>query len=199
MKNLTSNSAKYEPTTVHQLLGRYNGLFYAAALGLSALIGSGVAMAETAQAQTSAASNETQQQVSLSSEVFVIRTETDAGGIEKTVLKTPAEVTVIPGDRLRFILKYANRTGQDVTGFKATNPMPSSVQFAEAAEDWAEVSVDGGQNWGELTALTVETVDGDTKITRAATPADVTHVRWVFNDVIAKDASGTVSFNGVIK
>ncbi len=188
------------------ILNRYHTLFYATALGVSAFIGSAFAFSSTAHAQTiyvqiSAAQNAVQDQVSLSSEVFVIRTENDAQGNEKIILKNPKDVIVIPGDRLKFILKYTNNTGQDVTGFKATNPIPAAVQYIEAAEEWAEVSVDGGKNWGKLEDLSVQANNdtGDTNVLRAATVADVTHVRWVFNNVITKNSSGSVSFNGIVK
>lgn len=191
---------KYDGLFLRQIISRYNGLFYAVALGISALMGSTLAFSNSAQAQTNAAQNAQKNDVSLSSEVFVMRTEKDANGIEQNVLKAPKDIIVIPGDRLKFILKYVNNTGKEVSGFKAVNPMPGSVQFIEAAEDWAEVSVDGGINWGELSTLNVETVTEDgTKISRAATSADVTHVRWVFGDIIAIDGSGSVSFDGVVK
>jgi hypothetical protein len=139
--------------------------------------------------------------VTLASEALIERTETDAAGRERTVLKTPKEVIIVPGDRVVFILKYANKGSEPASGFRATNPMPGPVQFVAAAEDWAEVSVDGGKSWGKLSALSVraKSAAGSGEVTRAATPEDVTHVRWVFSNAIAPGSEGTVSYRGIIK
>lgn len=186
---------------------------YAAALALAAISGSMVAGA--AEAQTAAAPA-AKPAVSLSSEALIERTETDASGAEKTVLKTPSEVKIVPGDRVVFALKYQNNAAVPADGFRATNPMPAPIQFISAAEEWAEVSVDGGKVWGKLASLKVtETVtktaivDADTgkvtspakseQIVRAAEASDVTHVRWVFAEPIAAGAKGSVSYRGVIK
>lgn len=180
----------------HRKYGTMKVFLYAIALCFSAFIGFAFATFSSAHAQEAA-----QSQVSLSSEVFIERTEIDADGNEQIMLKTPKDVVVIPGDRLKFILSYSNNTGQDVTGFKATNPIPSAVAFIDAREDWAQVSVDGGKNWGKLEDLTVETRDesAGTIVTRAASNLDVTHVRWVFNDSIANGAKGELSYNGTVK
>lgn len=139
--------------------------------------------------------------VSLSSEAFIERTEIAADGKESTVLKRPQDVVVVPGDRVLFKLVYANRGSEAASDFRAVNPMPAPVRFVAAAEDWAEVSVDGGKNWGKLETLTVPVAaaEGAPATSRAATPDDVTHVRWVFTTPIAPGASGTISYRGVIK
>ena len=118
-----------------------------------------------------------------------------------TKLFTPKDVAVVPGDNIVFTLLVNNATAQPAIGFKATNPMPSAVSFASVTEDWADVSVDGGKNWGKLANLKVKANDptGTAVVERAATPADVTHVRWVFTDAIAPGATRTVSYRGVVK
>lgn len=173
-----------------------HGLFYVALLCFALIFTSFIISSSAASANIAV-----QNQVSLTSKVFVIRSEKNAAGEEKDVLKTPNDVVVIPGDRLKFILTYTNETGQIVDGFKATNPMPGAVQFSQAAEDWAEVSIDGGNVWDELENLTVETKDAQSEaiVKRAAGPADVTHVRWVFAQSIGVNESGDLSFEGVVK
>jgi hypothetical protein len=139
--------------------------------------------------------------VTIASEALIERTETDAAGKERTVLKAPKDVIIVPGDRVIFTLKYANKGAEPASGFRATNPMPGPVQFVAAAEDWAEVSVDGGKSWGKLAALTVKAkaADGVSEMTRAATAEDVTHVRWFFTNPIAPGSQGSVSYRGIIK
>jgi uncharacterized repeat protein (TIGR01451 family) len=166
---------------------------YGIALIGSALFGSLVA-AGAARAQTA-------NQVTISSEAQIERVETTQDGKERVTYKKPGDVIVIPGDKVVFTLKYANLGGTPATGFKATNPMPGPVQFLGAAEDWAEVSVDGGSNWGRLSALTVKvkTADGLSETVRTAQVEDVTHVRWIFATAIAPGGKGSVSYRGVIK
>jgi uncharacterized repeat protein (TIGR01451 family) len=166
---------------------------YVVALIGAALLGSLTAMG-VAKAQTPTP-------VTLSSEAQIERVEKGADGKERMVYKKPNEVIVVPGDRVVFTLKYANQGTTPATGFRATNPMPGPVQFLAANEDWAEVSVDGGKNWGRLNSLniSVKGVNGAPDSTRPAAPEDVTHVRWVFLNAIAPGTSGTVSYKGVIK
>ncbi len=139
--------------------------------------------------------------VVLTSEAMVERSETDAAGKEKLVLKKPSDVIVVPGDRIIFTLRYVNNGAEPASGFRATNPMPAPVQFVSVAEDWAEVSVDGGKSWGKLAQLkvTAKNADGTGDVLRAATPEDVTHVRWVFATAIPPGATGSVSYRGLIK
>lgn len=139
--------------------------------------------------------------VTLRSDVKIERTERDANGIAKTVLLTPKDIAVVPGDNVIFTLYVNNSGSEPVVGFKAINPMPAAVNFASVWEDWAELSVDGGKVWGKLADLKVKTKnpDGTAISERAATPADVTHVRWVFAEAIAPGAEGILSYRGVVK
>ncbi len=186
---------------------------YALALIAAATSGSLLASASTAKAQApmaaAAAAAQSKPAVSLASEVFVERKIVDAAGKESVSLKKPGEVVIVPGDRVVFKTSYKNNGTDAATGFRATNPMPGPIQFVSAREDWAEVSVDGGVTWGKLAALTVTpkaeaVAEGaapaaTAPTVRAATEADVTHVRWVFNDPIPAGAGGEVSYIGFVK
>ncbi len=139
--------------------------------------------------------------VVLSSEAVIERTEVGPDGKEHVSIKQPKDIIVVPGDRVIFTLKYANNSAEPASGFRATNPMPGPVQFVSAGEAWAEVSVDGGTNWGKLEDLKVVKPAGEgiSAEPHAASVEDVTHVRWVFANAIAPGAKGSVSFRGVIK
>lgn len=171
-------------------------LVYAAALAGAACIGSLAAYASPAHAQAATAAR-----VLLTSDALIERIEVGDNGQEKSSLKKPSDVIVTPGDRVVFTLKYKNQGALPATGFRATNPMPGPVQFIAVVEDWAEVSVDGGKNWGKLANLTVQakSADGLTDIARAAAVEDVTHVRWVFPNAIPPGGEGTLSYRGVVK
>lgn len=139
--------------------------------------------------------------VTLTSDVKIERVETGPSGVEQVKLYNPGEIAVVPGDKVLFTLFVSNSGKEPASGFRATNPLPDAVRFTSVAEDWAELSVDGGSNWGKLADLKVKTKDaaGATEIERAAGPDDVTHVRWVFPDAIAAGAKRSISYRGVVK
>ncbi len=165
----------------------------AAAMLCTPVISTGIVSAQT----TSTSANP----VNLSSDVKIERTEKDAAGKETSVLRDPKEVVVVPGDKVVFTLNVVNSGAAPASGFRATNPIPSAVTFVAVDQDWAEVSVDGGASWGKLSALSVRSKNDGTgaEVKRAASPDDVTHIRWVFADAIAPASRSSVSYRGVVK
>ena len=133
-------------------------------------------------------------QVALDNVVFVERVSTDASGKQRVLLEEPK--VVVPGDRLVFVLNYRNAGAQPADKFVITNPMPSAVRFAGAADASTIVSVDGGKAWGALDTLSVIQPDGTR---RPAQPADVTHIRWAFQNPIPAGGAGKLMFRGVVK
>jgi uncharacterized repeat protein (TIGR01451 family) len=175
---------------------------YAVALAGAMLSGSMLAMASSAKAQTATAvPTAAKSPVSLLSVVKIERVELDATGKEKLALRDPKDVVVVPGDKVLFTLNVSNSGAVAASGFRATNQIPGPVIFVSAAEDWADVSVDGGTNWGKLGELRVMTkaVDTGADVLRAAAAEDVTHVRWVFADAIAPASKRSVSYRGIVK
>lgn len=132
--------------------------------------------------------------VSLVSEVFVERTETNADGRSVTTRAEPD--MVVPGDNLVFVLNYRNDGAEPATDLVLTNPVPDSVSFSGTDDASAVVSVDGGKTWGALAALTVAGADG---ASRPAQAADVTHIRWVLSQPVPQGGAGELSFRGVVK
>jgi uncharacterized repeat protein (TIGR01451 family) len=132
--------------------------------------------------------------VTLESQVFVERTTADAAGKPKTVLEPPKVVT--PGDKLLFVISYRNGGAEPATGFVLTNPMPQAVAYAGSDASGADVSVDGGKNWGALAALRIANPDGTS---RPAAQADVTHIRWRFSQAIPAGQGGKLSFRGTVR
>lgn len=132
--------------------------------------------------------------VALESQVFVERVSKDQLGRRKLVLEAPK--IVVPGDRLVFILKYRNTSDKSAKNFVVTNPMPNAVMFQGAADDGAQVSVNGGLNWGRLETLTIRENKGNV---RSARLEDVTHVRWPMARAIPVGGSGRLSFRGIVR
>jgi hypothetical protein len=177
--------------------------YYASALVLSALSGSIVATATKAYAQSDRAAGApvAKPDVSLSSDIMVERVSVDDKGREVITLKSPKDAVVVPGDKLIIRLHYVNHSKEPVKEFRATNPISNAVEFISVAEDWAELSVDRGVNWGKLSDFSVEETDVATRsvVKRSATAKDVTAIRWTFAKPLQPGEKGTVSFRGVIK
>lgn len=133
-------------------------------------------------------------QVALDNNVFVERVSVDANGKSRILLEAPN--VVVPGDHLVFVLNYRNAGARPADNFVITNPLPAAVQFQEAGDANAIVSVDGGKAWGALANLSVVQSDGTR---RAAQPSDVTHLRWAFQKPIPVGGVGKIMFRGIVK
>ncbi len=129
----------------------------------------------------------------------VIEVETkDAAGASS--YGSPVKGTVVPGDNLRFSIYFANTTDEPASALSVTNPIPTAVEFVRVDEDWALLSVDGGKTFGALTELTVTATNAEgASETRAATPADVTHIRWKLDRPLAPQEKGSLRFFGRVK
>jgi hypothetical protein len=148
--------------------------------------------------------------VTIDSKIMVERTEEMQSGETVTKLLDPTAVKVIPGDTLVFINAYRNTGNSAVTGFVVNNPVHAAVSLTEVEEPWALVSVDGGEIYGELSELTVtesapvvtdseQTAEASPPITRPATAADVTNIRWIFVSPIEPGSSGELRFRAIVK
>ena len=134
-----------------------------------------------------------QQPISLAGDVMMVKTETNAAGESTTKLVEPK--TIVPGDRLIFGTDYSNSGSDAVENFVVTNPLPAPVRLASDADPELSVSVDGGKNWGKLAELSVNSEAGEA---RAASHADVTHVRWVLS-VVEPGAKGRLEYPAIIR
>lgn len=132
--------------------------------------------------------------VALTSEVFVEKAIAEANGRTRLILEAPK--VVVPGDKLVFVLGYRNMGRAPATDFVVTNPMPGAVAYQGTADAAALVSIDGGKNWGALTALKVRAGNGTQ---RPAQAEDVTHVRWSMKQPIPVGATGKLSFRGIVR
>jgi hypothetical protein len=126
--------------------------------------------------------------IELSSDVMLV--QENATGTE---LVEPAGV--VPGDTLQFTNSYRNQTTEIIPDFVIVNPVPTNVAITQEAAANVQVSVDGGDIWGVLSALSIELTNGES---RAATNEDVTHLRWTV-PILAPDQSGTVAYRGKVK
>lgn len=121
--------------------------------------------------------------------------EVDATGREVVRLEAADQVT--PGEKIAYLLRYRNEGANAAEALSLVMPVPAEVALvggSAAGEGEMAYSVDGGQAWGALGALTVEEDGGR----RAATPADVTHIRWLVAS-LPQGGKGEVSYRAVLR
>jgi len=131
----------------------------------------------------------------VTSRILVERRVAAADGT--TQMKTLPATRAVPGDRLTFTLAYRNTGGRPIADLVLANPVPSHIAYRAPAEGSPapDVSVDG-QHFAALSALRVALPGGGT---RAASPDDVTAVRWRLTSPVAAGATGTLAFRAVLK
>ena len=113
-------------------------------------------------------------------------------------LRMAPAATVVPGTDVFYVIGYENTGDVPAEDIAVTSPVPLELEFVSVVGPAPDnvVSVDGGQNYGALTSLTVVGPDGQA---RPARPADVTHVRWMLDGALQPGGSGKVSFKARLK
>lgn len=131
----------------------------------------------------------------VTSRVLVETRTAAADGTTRVRLVAPS--TVVPGDRIVFVLAYRNTGRQPIADLVLANPLPAAVAYRapRVGSPAPEVSVDG-RTYGTLAALTVRLPDGGVRPARAD---DVTAVRWRLPAPLAAGASGELAFQGALK
>ena len=133
--------------------------------------------------------------LTLASDVRVEKRVAAADGTTRTELTKVN--SVVPGDRVVFVLSYRNTGSTPIANVVLANPVPKGMLYRSAATGSAtpELSVDG-KTYGTLAALRVPAIGGGT---RAAGPDDVTTVRWRLSSPIPAGSEGKLAFQAVIK
>lgn len=153
----------------------------------------GFALAAVAAAIGAPALAEKASPLELVGYVKLEKVTTDADGQRRVEWIEPE--VVVPGDRLVFGTRFANRGTDPIERFVVSNPVPPSVRVDAGIDPATLVSVDGGRTWGPLAELQMTQTDG---LSRPALPGDVTHIRWVLPQ-IRPGESGTLEFPATVR
>lgn len=113
----------------------------------------------------------------------------DARGERIVTLTEPTAVA--PGDVVVISIAYENTGAEPAADIVISNPVPEHLRFIGVRAGAGMVSVDGGASFGALVDLRISEAD---QTSRPATAADVTHVRWRFDQPLLPGASGAVAF-----
>ncbi|MFC3099404.1 hypothetical protein [Altererythrobacter lauratis] len=130
--------------------------------------------------------------VELSSAVQVVIPADENNGTEEQLAEAS---NVLPQDLLHFSVSYRNMGAEAVNDLLLVNPVPATVRVTDESALSTQVSVDGGESWGNLSELVVERENGETT---PATVDDITHLRWTIA-LIAPGEAGSVGFRAVVK
>jgi uncharacterized repeat protein (TIGR01451 family) len=139
---------------------------------------------------TAAAASAAAGPLQVSSSILVEARSAAADGTTRVTL-------VKPGDKVIFVLAYRNSGAQPLANVVLDNPLPRQIAYRSAnpGSPAPDVSVDG-KTYGSLATLRVRSPDGST---RAASPNDVTSVRWRLASPLAAGSQGQFAFQAVLK
>lgn len=134
----------------------------------------------------------------LTNEVFQEIEVTGKDGKKEKKIVPAAKI--VPGTEVVYVITYKNIGEQPADQVVVTNPVPKELEYkpnsAFGSGAPADVSVDGGKQYGKLAALKVPGADGKP---RPAQGADVTHVRWKLNFSVKPGDEGKVTFRAKLK
>jgi len=108
----------------------------------------------------------------------------------------------LPGDTLRYRLRFTNVTQGEVRGVVFNNPVPKSLRYVDgsAGADRQDVvvdySIDGGRTYSARPMVS-EVVAGK-RVQKPASPELYSHVRWTVRGSIAPGASVTAEFRATL-
>lgn len=106
--------------------------------------------------------------------------------------------SVIPGERVFYTITFTNVGDEPAENVVITNPIATELTYVEGSAFGpgmdVQFSVDGGATFGVAAELTV-TENG---ASRAAGPADFTHIRWVMQGELNTGSQGTARFAAVL-
>lgn len=131
----------------------------------------------------------------MTSSILIESRAAAADGTTRIILVKPSRVT--PGDKVIFVLAYRNTGTQPLANVVLDNPLPRQIAYRSAnpGSPAPDVSVDG-KTFGPLDTLRVRNLDGSS---RAASPDDVTSVRWRLASPLAGGSQGQFAFQAVLK
>ncbi len=118
------------------------------------------------------------------------------------IAKGADAAALLPGDVLRYRLRFTNVTRGDVRGVVFTNPVPQGLRYVSgsAAADRVDVvidySIDGGRTYSARPMM-VQVVQGK-RVQKPAPPEQYSHVRWTVRGSISPGASVTAEFRAAL-
>lgn len=117
----------------------------------------------------------------------------------ETAVAARRDSTTLPGDVVRYSMRFTNVTAEPVQNVKLDNPLPKGLEFVGGSirtsrpDVAATFSADGGKTFSAQPMETV-VVDGQ-RVTRPIPAERYTHVRWVVSGSVAPRATVTAEYS----
>ncbi|MEO1554235.1 MAG: hypothetical protein AAFR82_09875 [Pseudomonadota bacterium] len=121
----------------------------------------------------------------------------DADGAEMVTFAPATDVE--PGEQVRYRLAYTNDGAEAADQVSLVMPVPSEVTYLEGSVDGNPGLVTFSSDQGETFASRSAVLITDGEAERVATAAEITHIKWLFDQPIAPAESGEISFMAVLK
>ncbi len=132
-----------------------------------------------------------QDDISLASEIFVERISHLGDGRMERRIEPASRLT--RGDKVILMVEW--RAPSAGSSFSVSSPIPGTLAFQGASLDHAEVSADGGRNWGKLGQLRIR----EGRSMRLASPGDVTNLRWRVKGREAARGAGRITYSAIVR
>lgn len=118
---------------------------------------------------------------------------------EKEIRYVEAE-SVVPGDVLRYSIRYHNAGAQAADALVITNPIPQHMEYLAGSAHGQDTriifSIDGGKSFDQPENLTVIETDGSK---RTATAGEYTHIQWRMNNPLPPAGEGSVGYRAKLE
>ena len=114
-------------------------------------------------------------------------------------LERVAATVVAPGDEVIYSIRFNNNGAEPAGDIVMVMPVPEEITYVEgsAAGRPSKItfSADGGNTYLTRGRLTVK----EEGVERAATGAEITHIKWTIDEPLAPEARAEVFYRGVVK
>lgn len=117
---------------------------------------------------------------------------------EERITFAPA-TDVEPGEQVRYRLVYDNDGTEAADQVSLVMPIPAEVTYLEGSVDGTAGLVTFSSDNGETYAPRDAVLVADGTVERVASAAEITHIKWQFEQPIAPAESGAISFMAVLK
>ncbi|UIP05954.1 hypothetical protein LY632_09590 [Erythrobacter sp. SDW2] len=127
-----------------------------------------------------------QSAIDIRKSVYIERAERQG---DRVVRALEPATTLRKGDSVVLMLTWSASGQSD--SFTVSSPVPRDLAFKRSGGRDAQVSIDGGNSWGQLTEMRIGA--------RRASPEEVTHLRWQVSREEALRGKGMLSYSAIVR
>jgi uncharacterized repeat protein (TIGR01451 family) len=133
-------------------------------------------------------------------QIFAETTQTEVNAEGQLEVKQVPATRVIPGDKVTYTIRYANRGTENAEKVVITNAIPEHMIYeagsANASHMITLYSIDGGQSFHETSELWLEDASGEMHL---ASAVDYTHIQWTLLDALVPTEKGHIAYRATLE